>query len=374
LDNGFPTSVEPWLWQVVQQQPDRMVLRQPDPADQPLALCIDAFGLEPGQEIPLFGGLNEFLSALVAVRCLRPYLGCQDLMAVIACIEATVPFRGADAQGRGPSERLQLRLAAHAQRWSMALPADALKRMVLDAVELANRDVSSFAEHDPSHFLSNTWLLMEESNAPLSAVGVYTLHDYRGALSRMEKFLVNLQAEHVFHAHGGVPSAQEIVDLEEAARRNLAFSGFYLGAKLISAGVVEAMAELTGGNAPVSMFLGDISSPQGRPDRAEDHLPSPEPRADLDPDMLAVLEKGRKQISHTDMIASPVTAFVYRTLGHGGCISAMAQAKRYFNGDIGAADFLAELQRPMVHAIIQACAHIALSRRGPLLALAQRYA
>ena len=49
--------------------------------------------------------------------------------------------------------------------------------------------MGSFAEVDPGLFLSNTWLLIEESNAPLAVAGMYCVQEYRLGLSRMDRFL-----------------------------------------------------------------------------------------------------------------------------------------------------------------------------------------
>ena len=85
-----------------------------------------------------------------------------------------------------------------------------IDRGMADAIAMANRDVGGFAEPDPARFVSATWLLIEESNAPLAAVGVYTLREYREALTRMQGFLQALRPERVFHHYAGFPPEQEL--------------------------------------------------------------------------------------------------------------------------------------------------------------------
>ncbi len=219
--------------------------------------------------------MNEFLSAVVAVRTLEPYLPLKDLIAIVACIEATIPFRVNNAAGRSPSEVLAERVRE--VRTTMGQPADEIEVdcVVKDATLLANKDVSSFSETDPAVFLSTTWLLIEESNAPLAAVGIYSVRDYRVALSRMEGFLGSLNPGSVFRDYNNTPDAGAHAALDAATARNLEFATRYLRMKIVSISVVEALAQATGGDCPVSMMLGDIRSNYGRPDRVEDFLPSP---------------------------------------------------------------------------------------------------
>lgn len=373
LDNGFPKRAENLLEGVAERSGDNMVLRPWDADDRALETCAGVFGWHPGQVMPLFAGLNEFLSAVVAMRLLGPHLARADLLAIAACIESTVAFRGADDQGRSAATRLRARLRATADAASMSLGDAALDQMVVEAVELANRDVGSFADAAPGHFLSNTWLLIEESNAPLAAVGVYSIQQYRGALGRMERFLSTLNPAHVFQSHAGVPSAARMRALERGARKNLEFSSRYLGAKMVAAALVEALALATGGDCPVSMFLGDIKGHGNtRPDRVEDFLPKAPAGVAIDTRLLRVLKGGRSQVSSNDLTDSPLAAYVYRCLGEDGMRRALDHAKRMFDGALLPREFLRRLDGEMVKAVAEACAHIALSRRDALLAIAAK--
>jgi hypothetical protein len=370
LDGGFPQQAAALLEPVVQNENGALVLNAIAGHDTALQLCAGVFGFKPGQTLPLFGGMNEFLSAAVAVRLLQPHLQTRDLIAITACIEATVPFRGIDAEGRNFAALLAGRIREQSRKLLTTLSDEEIERHVgqvmLDAIKIANRDVDGFAEPNPGKFLSGTWQLIEESNAPLVAGGVYTLQDYRGALSRMEKFMGGLNPENIFHHYGHFPSEAEFARLNEAAGKNLAFSCEYLGVKIISIAIIEALALETGGNCPISMFLGDIRSPYGKPDRVEDFLPPVDTAADIKPELLRVLEKGRALESSNDLTASPLTAFIYRCMGHGASLRALQQSKRMFAGELPAFDFLKSLDPEMTGAVINACVHIAISRREPL--------
>ena len=378
LDGGLAPQLSALVSPVVSLQGDALVLLEPGAGNGELQLCLDVFGFQPGQALPLFGGMNEFLSAAVAVRLLQPWLKLSDLLAVVASIEATVPFRPLDANGLDCTTHLAKRVRQQARL--LQLPeGQVLEGYVLgvmrDAIAIANRDVGGFGEPDPGKFVSATWLLIEESNAPLAAVGVYTLQDYREALTRMQVFLEGLLASRVFHHHDGIPDAQTYERMTLTAGANLGFASAFLRLKLLSICMVEALARETGGNGPVSMFLGDIRSSHGRPERVEDHLPPGPCGASLhklDTRILQMLEKGRPEDSRNDLTVSPLTAYVYRCLGPQGCADALARAKRMVAGELSARDFLASLPQDMLDSVIDACACIAVSRREPLRALQSR--
>jgi hypothetical protein len=373
LDDGFPHRVAHLLHPLVHKQGDDLVLQYIGADDSALQLCLDIFGFKPGQVLPLFRGMNEFLSAVVATRLLQPHIGLAELITVLACIEATIPFRGPEADGRDCSTVLaeRVRTQAHQRLGKPEGPAlDGFVAGVMeDAIALANRDVGGFAESEPARFLSATWLLIEESNAPLASVGVYTLQDYREALTRMQGFLDSLLAERVFQQFANRPGPEEFKRLTAAADTNVRFASSFLRLKICSISVIEALARVTGGNGPVSMFLGDIRCVRGTPERIEDYLPDGPDTPGLDPQLLLVLEKGRPEFSRNDLTVSPLTAYMYRCLGSDGCIAALAQARRMVSDEISPAEFLATLPQDMLGDVIDACARIATSRRDRLLAL-----
>ncbi len=373
LDNGFPARVAYLLKPLAGKQGDDLVLREIDPDDQSMQLCLDIFGFRPGQALPLFRGMNEFLSAAVATRLLQDHITLPDLITVLACIEATIPFRAPVPPGQDCSLELAERVRQLGrQRLGLGDGPELdqfVTRVMVDAIAIANRDVGGFAEPDPARFVSATWLLIEESNAPLASVGVYTLQDYREALTRMQGFLEGLQAERVFQHYANQPSPEEFQRLTAAAGTNIAFATAFLRLKIASISIIEALALETGGNCPVSMFLGDIRSNRGTPERVEDYLPTGPDTPGLDAQLLQVLEKGRPEDSKNDLTISPLTAYMYRCMGDVGSARALDAARRMVRSEITPQVFLATLAPEMVNCIIDACARIAVSRRDRLLAV-----
>lgn len=373
LDDGFPARATRFLTPLVSKQRDELVLLKVSDQDSAMQLCFQIFGFRAGQVLPLFEGMNEFLSAAVAVRLLEAHLSLPDLIAVVACIEATIPFRAPQEDGQDCCDLLALRVREQA-RLCLGLTEDApltkyTDAVMCDAIAIANRDVGGFAEPSPAKFVSATWLLIEESNAPLAAVGVYTLRDYREALTRMQVFLHGLQPERVFHHYAGFPREAEFQRLTTAAAANIAFALSFLQLKITSISIIEALALETGGNCPVSMFLGDVHSAQGVPQRVEDYLPSGPQLQGLDAQILQVLEQGRPVDSRNDLTISPLTAYVYRCLGVAGSAAALAHAQQLSSGALQPAKFLAALPQDMLGNVIDACAQIAISRRNSLVML-----
>ena len=75
------------LKRVVRVERDILEVR-PIEGDKGYAICTGLFNFKAGQVLPLYGGMNEFLSAIVAIRTLEHYLPLSDLIAIVACIEA----------------------------------------------------------------------------------------------------------------------------------------------------------------------------------------------------------------------------------------------------------------------------------------------
>jgi hypothetical protein len=371
VDGGLTRRAQPILSPLLVIEPDGLSLKPSSAKDRLVAMCLDLFRFKPGQDLPIFDGMNEFLSAVVAVRLLEPHLPVVDLLVIAAMIEATIPFRGKTVDGKDAFVARAEKLAEVASSVGVVLSPTEVDGIMRDAVELANRDVASFSAADPSRFLASTWLLLEESNAPLAAVGVYSVRDYREALVRMEVSLRDLDTDHVFHHYDNVPNADALALLQSATRKNVAFACDYLGVKILGIAIIEALTLVSGGDCPVSMMLGDIHGYGGKPQRVEDFLPAVSTGAGskVDPDLMRVLKEGRAWESGADLNTSPLSAFLYESLGAERSRSALANAKRMMAGVLSPLDFLRTLDQDLVRGIIEACAPIAVSRRARLEAL-----
>jgi hypothetical protein len=337
---------------------------QPGAAGPVTGDILAVFGRKVGDVVTPTTGLNEFASALVMAVQLEHAIDREQKIAVAACIEQTIPFR-TDCV-RALHERLAL----------LGLAGDTLEQATCRAVRLGNRDVENFSDNDPARFLDNTWKLLPESNPALHSPLVYTVRDYRIALQKMEQFLAWLPPERVFHTWHDEPSPA--VHARRVARTagNLELAVRYLRAKLYSIGLVEALADVTGGDVPLDFFMGGSKHTtrghEGPIKRIEQFLPQLVHANDLDPPLHKLLAEGRASESSFDTGPSPLGAFLHATVGESAVMKGVDAARRWWAGGMDASQFLASQPAKPVAAIARAAANIIETRRDRLFALAER--
>nr|HEX4316167.1 hypothetical protein [Kofleriaceae bacterium] len=322
------------------------------------------FGRKVGDLVTSTTGLNELASALVACVQLASALDRTQRIGVAACIEQTIPFRV------DPVPDLHKRLVA------LGLAGDTLGDTMRRAVRLGNRDVENFSDNEPARFLDNTWKLLPESNPALHSPAVYTVRDYRVALQKMEGFLSWLPAERVFHTWGDEPAPAVHARRVARATGNLELAVRYLRAKLYSIGIVEAIAESTGGDVPLDFFMGPKGAAKAgvKPStsRIEYHLPQLSAAVDIDPPLHRLLAEGRASESSFDTGPSPVGAFLHATVGEAAVMKGVEMAKRWWAGGIDVVTFLSSQPSKPTSAVARAAANIIDTRRDRLFALAER--
>ena len=256
---------------------------------------------------------------------------------------------------------------------ALGLVGEVLDDTLRRAVRFGNRDVENFSDNDAARFLDNTWKLLPESNPALHSPLVYTVRDYRIALQKMEGFLATLPAERVFHTYGDEPRPE--IHARRVARTtgNLELAVRYLRAKLYSIALVEAIAEVTGGDVPLDYFMGGLKSPDN-PDvkRLDQYLPHFASAADLDPPLQRLLAEGRASESNFDTRPSPIGAYVMAALGQAAVMKGVELAKRWWAGASTPAEFLASQPAKPIAAVARAAANVIEIRRDRLFALAER--
>ena len=362
VDQGPPRSMRDDLAGVLEQTSIGWTVL-PGAEGEATADVLAVFARQVGDVVTPTTGLNEFASALVATVQLRGALTREQLIAVGACIEQTIPFRA------DPVSELHDRLAA------LGLAGSLLTETLERAVRVGNRDVENFSDNDPARFLDNTWKLLPESNPALHHPLVYTVRDYRTALQKMEGFLSWLPAERVFHAWNHEPRPE--VHARRVARTtgNLHLAVRYLRAKLYSISLVEAIAEATGGDVPLDFFMGGLKPGPGSANlgkRIEQFLPALSNAPDLDPPLHRLLAEGRASESSFDTGPSPLGAFLHATVGESAVMKGVEQARRWWGGALDAGAFLSGQPSRPVAAIARAAGNIMDTRRDRLFALADR--
>ncbi len=326
------------------------------------------FAVQPGGPIPLFGGLNEFLSASLALRHLEPLLPLRVLVRIGACIEATIPFRGADESGRSASQALFERLQGIDRDLSLDLAPGDIERTVYQAVGLACRDVASFACADTAEFLDSTWKLLAETNVPLRRRDAYSFGQYQRSLAATHRFLGSLDARRVFPRFLEVPDDVTWNRWTEAAERNIGLSRRYLGVKLVTVSIMRALAQLSGGDAPMSLFMGQLPEPGRRGRRLEAVLgPAPPGGNAVDGGVLRLLEQGRRSESRFDLRKAPLSAHIYNRIGDAGIETLLPLSVTPMTDP---QDLLAAVPAELLGDLARACGEIAGERREALSRLA----
>lgn len=294
------------------------------------------FGLQHQEPLPA-ERFNEFLSALLAVRCLKELLSERQLAEIVVAIEATIPFRSI-AQFV-PAEQLFDRLTATNQQMQLGMEEQEIEQAIHRAVEFANRDVDNFCLADPVIFLDQTWQLLPEFNPALRDPSQYSIRDYRSALRAMEAFLVRLDTGQIFQQFRQVPNPLTCRAWKERAQHNLAIARLYLGSKLVAIAILEALASRREQKRPLSDWLGSLE----RPSHWEERFSAPEglvSKTIIEKQVLQIAEYGRTRPCSFDLVKSPFAAFLIRSMGFDKITELRPKAEAFFNQELSSEQFL----------------------------------
>ena len=352
VDQGFTPAVQQKIKDVVVMRDNRLYATS-EPGDGKVWLVRGIFDFAPGQELNVFGGLNEFLSAVVAIHDLGAFLSDIQVAAIAASIRATIPFQGLDSSGRTFPMRIAATLERISTREKWECPPAMIQRMVRQAVEMGNADVANFGDDDLSVFLDNTWKLLPEANPSLHSLGAYTLKSYRSSIQKMEGFMSQLDPGLVFHEFHGFPETQTYAGMKQCAEKNIKQAVEYLRAKLVTMAILEGIAELTGGDAPIVLLAGASKEEEPSTMQIQDFLGEPHSyRRDdfngINEIVYYVLNVGRLSATHFDSKASPLAAFIYSVLGTSALEKFFETARKAFKGELSWMDFLKSLPGSLV--------------------------
>jgi hypothetical protein len=333
-------------------------------------MTLDIFNLKAGQKLSSVDALNEFLSALVLVKELGDIVEAKDLLQMIVCIEATIPFRGRDKSGLSPFEVMAKRLPKINKKYcGSSLKSHDIEKTIKTAVVFSNKDIGNFSEPDPARFLDNTWKLLPETNTALRDREAYSIRAYRIALQKMWGFMMYVKPELVFAQYHGIPSDDDYREMLAKARTNILIARDYLRIRIVAVAILEALAQASGDDTPLSFFIGDLSDQAGISPRIEDFLPDipTPPWVDQSPVIRDLLEVGRASKSSFDTRNSRLSLFVFKSLTPAAMEKALEISQDYFTGKLKPEEFLDQMDRPMVSAIARASASMVLMRRDKLI-------
>lgn len=368
VDQGFTKEVEAVLSSSIQIRKSTVsVTANAASDDRPLKRTLLVFGYKAGQELSPFNGMNEFLSALVLNRELDGIVPEKSLIIVTCCIEATIPFRSNDKKGRSPADLLEERLRKANRDLELGMDEKDILLTVEWSVIFANKDVQNFAEEDVGRFLDNTWKLLPETNPSLRTSGIYSISSYRTALQKMEGFLGFLDPDTIFGSYRSTPPKKTLAQLRLLAHRNVETAKEYIGIKFLTAAILESLAEVSGGDAPVALFMGSIDGDDPA-SKLEYYLPKVEVDRSLPIDQTIhdLLAFGRAGASSFDLQNSPLSLFIYLHLGTDGFHEFLNMARQLYANGLPFKQFLENLPRDMICPIAKACTQIVFTRSEAL--------
>ncbi|MFM6191071.1 hypothetical protein [Planktothrix sp.] len=362
VDQSVNFNLTYYIAPFIRQVGEHLLIRDAEdlPLDQSFEMVRHIFDFAPGQTLSPINGQNEFLSALVASKVLEPLLPLEFLVQIVACIEATIPFRTTTELGSN-SDILYQRLKDVCERFQLKLTDNELIETVKRSVRLSNRDVGSFANESAASFLDNTWNLLPETNHYLKNSSSYTISQYRTALQKMEGFMNFIKPEIIFHQFKDDPDELTYKGLVARARKNIEVGRLYLASKLFTIAFLEALSLRFGRVIPVSTLMGEMPTDGFSAVSLVDFLSPPsnphQPKTELEKTVLTLLDKGRTQSSSYDIKNSPLATYMVQCLGFDQIIYQRNRAQEFFQQKISHEDFLAgidsDVKKAVTHGIVQ---------------------
>ncbi|MEM6426016.1 MAG: hypothetical protein AAF728_12795 [Cyanobacteria bacterium P01_D01_bin.128] len=362
IDGDLNPEFAPLLTPFIEASGGRQMVREQieNLDDCIFALVLTIFDVQLGQHLAM--EQNEFLSALAAAKQLEDVLDVKAIAVIVACIEATIPFRPPTPDGLTPSDLLYQKLVIANDKFSLGWDETYLVAVVQRAVRVSNRDVENFASQWAADFLSNTWNLLPESNACLRDTENCTIGQYRHVLEKTASFMYYLNAPLVFRQFRGEPGAVDFEGLLQQANKNLVVARLYLNIKLLAIAILESLAHCSKGSSLEKLSQMSFVQVAKRVKQYQDTVPPDapyRPRNLLEQEVLALLQTGRSQPSTFDLRSSPMAAFLVKQLGMDQMVARLDRAKALFQDNLSAKDFLSEFDPEAIARIelmlIQAC-------------------
>jgi hypothetical protein len=297
-----------------------------------------------------------------------------DLLQIVSCIELTIPFRPKNSQAETPPDLLEKRITQVSKSLNIAIGKHEIKNAVKSAVDIANRDVIGFSFEDFGRFSAQTWQLILEGN-PVFKNPMFTISQYRSALLKVEKFYSQLNPALIYHEydHPNVNNHQTREKIKRA-KSNLAIGIEYFQTKLLTMAFLEAIAELTGGDAPLVLFAGQLSQKDvKKPIVMEDFLdmnipehteakPNPKVLEALDDMLFDALSLDTKK-EHT------MSSYIYTRTAQSKRLELFDCAKALFDKKLNPTDYLGSMDEKVRNSLIHAIAAMASTRKPQILEL-----
>jgi len=358
VDQGISVNISRYISPYVKEDCEQLVIFDPPELqeDAVFNMVLMMFGFQHGQALLPMSGQNEFLSALIATKALESMLSFSQLSEIAACIEATIPFRPRLESGLTCSDLLFGRLVNVNEVFKLGWDDSKIAKTVKRAVRLSNRDVENFASPNSSRFLNNTWNLIPETNHDLRNVNSYSVHGYRISIQKMEGFMNFLTPDIVFRRYRNEPDEKTYYKLLAQTGQNLEVAQLYLGTKLTSIAVLEALSFRIGRDISLSTMMGELPLDDTQVVGLEQFLPAViepnQPTTAIEVEVFELLDKGRTVNSSYDVKNSPVATFMVKSIGFKEMQRMLNLSKEFFKGSLTAEELISSCD-PEVMAMIK---------------------
>jgi hypothetical protein len=351
VDQGIPAGVARFIDPFIRTADHALfITSDPDLArDDAFNLCLMVFGLELGQALTPAVGQNEFLSALFASKILEKILPLSLVAQILACIEATIPFRKSDDQGLSASTRLYFNLTKVNHAFMFGWHDRDMQEIIKRGVRLANRDIAGFTSQTPAQFLDDTWKLILEANPELRRADNFDFGNYREALQKMATFLRSLQAESVITQYQNEPSDEEYGRSFFLVKRNLEIANTYFDINLLSIAVLEALSLEPMIENLKQDEAADLDREQFTEGEFEHSL-----LAKTNIEVLNLFEQIYTLHLACERINSTLAIYIMRTMMMKDAQSLLSQARLFFSGELSPEGFLNQCPSHLIHAGIDA--------------------
>ena len=302
---------------------------------------ISIFGMENRTDVMPGKGINELLSAIVMESLLSSFISDKQILFVAACIEATIPFRGKDSEGRSCAEVLSSRMNRISKTINLEISMEDIAGTISSARELVENDLSSFAHPRLNTFISNTWNVMNENNATLRNT-FFTVSEYRKAVYGVIPFLNSLDPHQMFWND---PNSLDIKQktMTENAEKNIRLGAEYLNMVGLSLSLVEAVSLECGGDAPFETIVGSTRKSREHVPRSVGACLTARDGRELDPDeklVFQILKNGRDLRARFDRKECPIGAYLYQALNKVELKSSFSLAQKFHKQEISSMDFI----------------------------------
>jgi hypothetical protein len=140
------------------------------------------------------------------------------------------------------------------------------------------------------------------------------------------------------------PDDKTYANLIARTRKNIEVAKLYLGIKLITIAILEALSFRLGRDIPLSTMMGELRAPGFHTSVLEDYLPNKQIayplESQLQREVLNLLAIGRNQESPYDIKNSPVATFIIKSIGFSETENFLKKAQDFFAGNISSEEFL----------------------------------